>query len=332
MGQGLANTMRAVKEGITWVDGTVTGMGRGPGNAKTEYLTIELEQYRNTPSNPTKLFSVINKYFKPMQVKYEWGPNPFYYLAGKYGIHPTYIQSMIGDNRYSEEDILVVIDYLRKEGGKKFRLADMEAARHFYSDKPNGTWVPADLIASREVLILGTGPGVVTHQRAIEEFIKSRKPFVIALNTQTSVASELIDIRAACHPVRLLADHYEHAKLPQPLVIPASQLSDSGLSPLSNKELFDFGLQVQEKTFAFKEKHCILPSSLVVAYALAIATSGKATRIFLAGFDGYGAEDPRNVEMDAIMDLYIKNKDAVPVVTITPSKYKIPKSSIYGLL
>ena len=29
-----------------------------------------------------------------MLKKYKWGTNPYYYLAGKYGIHPTYIQSM----------------------------------------------------------------------------------------------------------------------------------------------------------------------------------------------------------------------------------------------
>jgi len=331
MCQGLANTMRAVKEGVTWVDGTVTGMGRGPGNAKTEYLTIELEQYLKTPSNPTKLFSVINKYFKPMQGKYGWGPNPFYYLAGKYGIHPTYVQEMLGDSRYNEEDILAVIDHLRKVGGKKYKPATMEVARNFYSGKPKGTWVPANVIAGKEVLVLGTGPGVVTHQWAIEEFIKSRRPFVIALNTQTSVAPELIDIRAACHPVRLLADRCEHANLPQPLVIPASQLSDSVLNSLGNKQLFDFGLEVQADTFAFNENHCILPFSLVVAYALAIATSGRSTRILLAGFDGYGAEDPRNAEIDNLFTGYKKAEGALELLAITPSRYKIASTSVYAM-
>ncbi len=331
MCQGLANSMRAVKEGVTWVDGTVTGMGRGPGNAKTEYLAIELDQYRKTSSNPTKLFSVINKYFKPMQDKYGWGPNPFYYLAGKYGIHPTYIQEMLGDNRYNEEDILAVIDHLRKVGGKKYQSSTMEAARHSYSGKAKGTWVPAKVIAGKEVLVLGTGPGVITHQRAIEEFIKSRRPFVIALNTQTSIASELIDIRAACHPVRLLADRSEHANLPQPLVTPASQMADAVLNSLGDKPLLDFGLQVQADTFAFNESHCVLPSSLVVAYALAIATSGQATRILLAGFDGYGAEDPRNAEIDNLFTGYQKAEGALELLAITPTKYKIASTSVYAM-
>ena len=32
------NTAEAIKEGVDFVDSTVTGMGRGPVNAQTEYL------------------------------------------------------------------------------------------------------------------------------------------------------------------------------------------------------------------------------------------------------------------------------------------------------
>lgn len=331
MCRGITNSLRAIEEGVTWVDGTVTGMGRGPGNAKTEYLAIEMEQYRQVPSNPLKLLAVINKYFKPMQDKYRWGSNPFYYLAGKYGIHPTYIQEMLGDTRYNEEDILAVIDHLKTGGGKKYRLDTMEAARHFYNGEPMGTWVPANMIAGKDVLVLGTGPGVVSHQRAIEGLVKSRKPFVIALNTQRSIASDLIDIRVACHPMRLMADCHEHANLPQPLATPVSQLSESVLKALGNKQLLDFGLQVQAETFAFYENHCILPTVLVIAYALAIATSGKAKRILLAGFDGYGSDDPRTIEMDDLFMGYKKAEEALDILAITPTKYKIPTTSVYAM-
>ncbi|EEZ3328863.1 hypothetical protein D1O90_005038, partial [Escherichia coli] len=33
MGMALQNSLRALEEGVTWLDATVTGMGRGPGNA-----------------------------------------------------------------------------------------------------------------------------------------------------------------------------------------------------------------------------------------------------------------------------------------------------------
>ena len=47
LGLALSNTLRALDEGVTWLDSTVTGMGRGPGNARTEELAIELAAHRN---------------------------------------------------------------------------------------------------------------------------------------------------------------------------------------------------------------------------------------------------------------------------------------------
>jgi 4-hydroxy 2-oxovalerate aldolase len=328
---GVVNSMRAIDEGVTWVDGTVTGMGRGPGNAQTEYLTIELEKFQKTPGNPTKLFTVINKHFKPMQQKFGWGPNPFYYLAGKYAIHPTYIQQMIGDTRYDEEDLLTVMDHLRKTGSKKFDFSVMESARNFYDSEPKGTWIPSEMVEDKEVLILGSGPGVKAHQGAIENFIKIKKPLVVALNTQTSVVTDLVDIRAACHPVRLLADCNDHISLPQPLVTPASQLPESVLSALKDKKILDFGLEIQEDKFVFNDTHCILPMPLVIAYVLAFTTSGRAKQILLAGFDGYGADDPRTIEMDRLLDIYKKSENSLDIFSITPTKYKLPVVSVYAL-
>jgi len=332
MGQAIANSLQAVKSGVTWVDSTVTGMGRGPGNAQTEYLILALAEYRQTQGNPTKLFELIRKHFKPMQNRYGWGTNPFYYLAGQYGIHPSYIQEMLQDSRYSEEDILAVIGHLKIEGGKKFSLDTLEAARHFYSGEPRGTWQPASLLKDKTVLVLGTGPGVKKYQAAIESFIEQTQPYVIALNTQSNIRQDLIHARAACHPVRLLADCHEHLKLPQPLITPASMLPEDVKAELQNKELLDFGIAVTSKGFAFHENYCELPTSLVMAYALAIATSGGAKRVYLAGFDGYSEGDPRNDESEAIIKSYLAAEHPVELVSITPTRYRMKKQSLFGNL
>ena len=70
-------------------------MGRGPGNVQTEYLLIEMENIRNKKINTLPLLNLIKKYFEPLKNKYEWGTNTYYYMSGKYGIHPTYIQEML---------------------------------------------------------------------------------------------------------------------------------------------------------------------------------------------------------------------------------------------
>ena len=332
MSNAVNNSIQAVHDGVSWVDSTVTGMGRGPGNAQTEYLSIELDTYRGLNTNKTTLFELIRNHFKPLKEQYGWGVNPYYYLAGKYGIHPTYIQEMITDTRYNEEDIVSVIDYLKIQGGRKFNSDVMETARHFYSDETKGKWKPEEYIKNKNVLIIGSGPGSVRHCNAIETYIKKYSPFVIALNTQKSINEELIDVRAACHPVRVLADCDEYLNLPQPLIAPASMLPENVKQKLMNKELLDFNISIDANGFVFNSSNCMLPSLLVLSYSLAIATSGKANKILLVGFDGYGADDPRRKEIDNVFDLYQKAKGSIEFYSITETRYEIPIKSIYGMI
>ena len=329
MGLALANTLAAQAAGASWLDATVTGMGRGPGNARTEELVIEAEARRGRKANLVPLMGLIEDWFAPLKAQKGWGSNPYYYLTGKYGIHPTYVQEMLADTRFDAEDILAVIDHLRAEGGKKFSLNTLDGARTFYRGAPRGTWRPDSIMEGREVLILGTGPGVATHRDALERHIRRKRPLVLAMNTQTAIASDLIDLRVACHPVRLLADSEAHAALPQPIITPASMLPEALREALAGKELLDFGIGIEPDRFEFHPTHCIAPTSLVLAYTLAVVTSGKAGRILMAGFDGYAPGNPRNDETAAILDTFRAHAPVEPI-SVTPTRHRLRSISIYS--
>jgi 4-hydroxy 2-oxovalerate aldolase len=100
---------------------------------------------------------------------------------------------------------------------------------------------------------------------------------------------------------------------------------------LANKEILDFGIVINQEGFKFHQNYCEIPISLVIAYSLAVANSGLANQIILAGFDGYSSEDPRRKEMDQILRTYIENSNALPLQSITPTPYEIPTRSIFGL-
>ncbi len=119
-----------------------------------------------------------------------------------HGIHPTFIQGMINDLRFNYLDILSAIEHLKTVGGKKFNKNLLDTDKKMYSGKCIGKWSPKKKIFNKEVLILGTGPGVSKHQYAIEHYIKQKKPFVIGLNTQKSINEKLINVRAACSAFR----------------------------------------------------------------------------------------------------------------------------------
>lgn len=331
--QGLAlqNSLAAAEAGATWIDATVTGMGRGPGNAKMEELLIAIADELPEQPNLIPLLALIRRHFQPMKEHYGWGTNPYYYLAGKYGIHPTYIQSMLTDSRYTEEDLLAVIDRLRVEGGKKFSLDTLDAARHFYKTETTGSWNPVELFKDKTILLLGTGPSVQQYSKALESYIERHSPVVAALNAQQDIPAALIDVRIACHPMRLLADCDEHARLPQPLITPASMLPPEVKRALGNKSILDYGLSVEADTFRFSSESCAVPSSLVAAYALAAIASGGASQILMAGFDGYDSDDPRSIEMNQIINAYYNAGGATPLLAVTPTRYRLPIQSIYSL-
>jgi 4-hydroxy 2-oxovalerate aldolase len=91
--QGLAlhNSLTAELCGASWIDGTMLGMGRGAGNAKTENLIAVL---RDRSVSHDGLHRLLASCFTPLQEKYRWGPSVFYGMAGAAKIHPTYVQNL----------------------------------------------------------------------------------------------------------------------------------------------------------------------------------------------------------------------------------------------
>ena len=128
----------------------------------------------------------------------------------------------------------------------------------------------------------------------------------------------------------MLADCLEYSSLSQPLVTPLSMLPKNVQQEFSNKTVFDYGIGIKVNTFGFNTSFSVIPSALVIAYALAIATSGKANKILLAGFDGYAPGDLRNDETMSLFDQYIDTPDAIELYSITPTRYRLKTLSVYG--
>lgn len=331
MGLAMVNTATAVEEGVNWIDSTVTGMGRGPGNAKTEYTILEFEELRNMNPNLERLSDLISNKFKAMQDTYGWGTNPFYYLAGKYKIHPTYIQEMLNDKRYETSDVLSLINHLREVGGKKFSHKILDTGRQIYSSTKGGSWDPKKVFKDKNVLIIGAGPSLQQHKEGLEQFIGRNKPVVVGLNTKETINESLIDLRAACHPMRIVADCDQYHELKQPIVMPFGQLPTKLKDLLSEANVLDYGLCIEEDTFHFGKLQSTIPLPLVIAYVLAFVTAGGAKKVFLAGFDGFETNDSRSSEMNQIFSAYLSTSHACSLVSITPTKNNIPSSSLYAL-
>ena len=194
-----------------------------------------------------------------------------------------------------------------------------------------GKWSPSSMIKKREVLLLASGQNAHDYKQEIESYIKTKKPFVMALNTKVNIDKNLIDVYVACNPLKLIADSNLYKTLSLPLIVPELLLSNSLKKKFKKLKLLDFAVGVKENYFEFHKTGAVVPKLFTLVYALSIATSGNASRILLSGFDGYGTKDGRTKIVDELMYLYSSTKEAKPIIAVTPTSYSVSSSSIYAL-
>ncbi len=330
LGKAIINTKEAIFSGVKWTDCTITGMGRGPGNTQTENFLVELQNSFSKKFNIIPILNIINIHFKHLKSKYCWGTNTYYYLAGLYGIHPTYIQEML-TTKFEDAEILAAINQLRNSGGSRYNVDLVRSEFQKNLKLSKGTWVPLKQIKKREVLLVASGPKAKEYKNEIETYIKNNKPFVIAVNTDVKVDKKLIDIYVACNPLKLIANTENYKNLKAPLAIPKTLINKSIKKKFDKTKIFDFGVGLDHNTFKFDKSGATLPRLFTLVYALSIATSGKAGRILLAGCDGYGSHDIRTKIVDELLHLYSSSAGSRPLLAVTPTTYSINSTSIYAL-
>lgn len=97
LGLALSNSLILHDNGYSFIDSTVSGLGRGSGNVKTEQLLIHV--YEN--EFDYTIFDTVNK-FKKICKETNCGDSIEYGFSGKKSIHPLYIQRCINSNLSSE--------------------------------------------------------------------------------------------------------------------------------------------------------------------------------------------------------------------------------------
>tara|TARA_B100000965_G_scaffold394784_1_gene407462 strand:+ start:2933 stop:4540 length:1608 start_codon:yes stop_codon:yes gene_type:complete len=323
MGKALENSISAIKNSVEWIDSTVAGMGRGPGNTKTEYAILEFKKQKSGNDKLVNLLKLVKDYFDPIKEKYKWGSNPFYYYAGLNSIHPTFVQEMLGANLFDTEDIYSNLTYLSTVGGKRYSKELISLGNKLYKDINKGSWQPNKVIKNKDVLIIGPGNSIFLNKKKIIKFIKKYKPIVLVLNAINPIPKKYIFAHIVCHTLRLLSDIDKYKKFNKYLITPYSSFSKNIKSKIKSKNVLDFGLQVKNKKFKFEKKYVVLPNSLAISYALGISTSGEAKKIYLAGLDGYNDSSPKKYEMDDLFQNYKLEDKAKNIISLTPTNYKI---------
>jgi len=327
-GQALINSITALDAGVSWIDGTILGMGRGAGNARIESLLMELESRNIGSYDAQSLYPLVLKDFSLLQKHYEWGQNIFYYFAAMNGIHPTYVQELLNSDRYSPNEILVSLKYLSGIKAQSYSSSSLDTALQGLPVDGEGSWHPNGWAKGKDVFIIGAGPSTQCYLPAIASYIKSHDNLIVlCLNISHTVPQELASAYVACHQSRILIESHSYAELKCPLIIPLANVPE-GIRPLLNGvDVLDYGLAFGGVTIG--ETGCTLPSALSVAYAISVAIEAGAKRVLMAGFDGYAAGDSRQDEMIEVLEQIQGLPNAIPILAVTPSTYPVAQHSIY---
>ena len=332
MGKGLDNTLAAKDAGVTWLDTTITGMGRGAGNTQTESLLAVLDN-SESKYNPKPIYELVIRHFESMQKDYGWGSNLLYFLGAQNDVHPTYIQNLLSSTHYGTDEIIGAIDYLSKlEGTTSYNGVVLDTALSFSDNKAkvSGNYDIQGLFDDKNILIIANSPNTEKYASAIEMYIKNNNPIVISINTAEYISPEFVDYYVISHNSKFLSESKLYKGLDKPIILPRCRFSKDELRELDGLNLIDYGLEVTKDTFATHGNYVEIPFDITVAYIFGALLESNINSVSAVGFDGYAQDDVRQQEMVEIFNIYNNNEKSLEITSLTPTSYPISKGSIYA--
>lgn len=329
MSYALANTMEAVESGAIIVDGTIQGMGRGPGNVRTEYLLMELARRGLTVASANPLVNLVEKDFAELKSEYGWGSSFYYFKSANLSIHPTYVMELNRDDRYTPSEIVNALDRLTTQGATSFDVRRLTEAVQGTPLRLLGGMQIDDWCTDRDVLIVANGPEARAKSHEIEMFIAEHRPFVVGLNAHLPVDMKYVDVVAACHPERVMLDASSLSRLECEVLMPDQLRRDTGIKLKRHRDL---GMFVTGEGFENDSFGVGIPEPLAIGYVLAAVSAGGAKRVLLVGLDGYTSRDPRHVAVQRTLDFYLTMSDSLPLVALTKTSFTIQQASLFAPL
>jgi 4-hydroxy 2-oxovalerate aldolase len=343
MGLALVNTLSAWNAGVTYLDSTLLGMGRGAGNVRTEELMLELKSSTECRYQPEELFEIVQTDFRDLQSKYSWGKNLEYYIAAQYGIHPTYVQEMLSKGKIEGKTFLSAMNSIRNSGkGSSYSeenlvacLANPETDERKTDFSHEQKFLPISKLNIQKntpqkiALILGSAEGTELHEHHIRQFKKHWNPFVLGSSAKSTLSLQISNLFFASHYSKIFAELDVYKNIQANIVLPMNILPAHLAVNLSTQHFYNFSLNTSHEQFSINEDSCTVPSLDSLAYGLCIAVRLGFETIVLAGFEGYEKNSEKQESMNLLFSNFKKFFPKTILKSITPTFYAIDRISPY---
>jgi 4-hydroxy 2-oxovalerate aldolase len=299
----LANSIEAIKNNIDYLDCTITGMGRGAGNLKTELLITYLNLKKKIMKiNDYKNIAHVVNQFEEMKLKEKWGTSLPYMISGSTQNPQAEAMQLIKSKRYNLSDI---ISYLTKKEKKDIIIKKSLSFK------------------KKSILIIGGGNTVKKNYNYIKELLKKDLSIYIIFSSSRNF------------------DLFNNIKNDSILCITGNEINKINKKKLITQKFLVNNI-VDDKTILpknLKNFHKLKVNNLdkkinnaPLAISLSAAKQINAKNVFLIGFDGYEKLNKINDyslynENQKIFDFY-KNK--LNLISLSDTTYEnVKKSSIY---
>ncbi|MDB4188281.1 aldolase catalytic domain-containing protein [bacterium] len=325
LGKAVNNVGIAIELGCTWIDGTITGMGRGAGNAETEFLLLD-PNIRSSSIDHTNLFRLVEKHFYSLKKSYGWGATVPYYLGALNDLHPTYVQELCADRSLDPKQIPQIIADLGKIPNPAFfdksMLDSVKSKIESNQGMVDGQMVPP-FMEGREVVLVAQTELSAKYRDSLEDYCAKKQPILISINQpRSSINYDLVIIS---HNAKFRDDESTYRDDRHRYVAPKFMFKGVNI----NIE-YDYGVLVTQKKFKNCGSYARVPNRLTLAYAISFCIDAGAKEINLVGFGGFDLEDQRHKEMQEFLQILALDTE-IELHSLTPTTFTIPELSIHAI-
>lgn len=312
----LANTLVAIEEGVDIVDATVTGMGRGAGNLKTELLLTTLQAKGKVDFDYNELSKVVDS-FSQLQKEYEWGTNLPYMVSGANSLPQKQVMEWVSKRYYSFNSIIRALNNQSQGKDDNVQLPKLKSNKNSY----------------KEALIVGGGPSPVIHSKAIDRFL-IQNPDVLVIHASSKNALSFIKIpneQMFClvgNEGHRLESVFDNQKIKGECVLPTYPRKMGTYIP---KALRNNAFELSEVSFTteYKDSH--------TSIALQLANDLKLEKIYMTGYDAYSdnislKEQELFAENQYLFSKF-KSHTGLDLICLTPTGYdELKMMSVYSFI
>lgn len=310
----LANTLVAIEEGVDIVDATITGMGRGAGNLKTELLLTSLQAKGKVDFDYNELSKVVDT-FTQLQKENEWGTNLPYMVSGANSLPQKQVMEWVGKRFYSFNSIIRALN--NQSQGIKDNISFPQL--NIKNNKYTGA------------VLVGGGDSPVEHADAIETFL-FKNPDILVVHASSRNALCLSNIPNDQFFCLVGNEGYRMEKVFENKEV----IGKCVLPPFPRVMGTYVPNMVSDRTFELSEINFTSRyQDSCTAIALQTIIDCDIEKVYITGYDGYsGIIQKKDQELFLENEyLFEKATNLLELVSITLSNYSFTqKNSVYSLI